>query len=404
GDGVKIITAKATDTAGQDSPTTSGYEIVLDTTAPEKPVFTAKDDEGRIIDPIASGSMMVEDTTPTLFGTGEIGAFVTIYDNFVPIDSIPVDQNGDWTWTPSTPLSEDFHSLIVTLTDPAGNMSDPSDALDFVIGMIPSNRIWDDYGPVTGDIPNYGITDDTTPTFSGTGAAAGDVITIYVDNEKYGSVTVDSSGNWSYSPTLTEGGHAITLTTTDGTGNEGSPSNPFYLTVDTQGSLFFASEINSIEDDDGAESGIITADGNDDAFHLSGDENDMLIYRLLDTEDKTGGNAYDPIADFEIAPSGENADAEPINLRDLLDLDNQPGFTGSAETTPASDDSGAAGLNENIGNLEKYLNATNDGNNTVSSVDLDSAGITHAMIDPIAPNNSETDLATLLTNQQLVLY
>ncbi|MEZ1280504.1 Ig-like domain-containing protein, partial [Enterobacter hormaechei] len=44
------------------------------------------------------------DTTPTLSGTGTAGDTVTIYNNGVKIGDAVVDNTGNWTWTPSTPL------------------------------------------------------------------------------------------------------------------------------------------------------------------------------------------------------------------------------------------------------------------------------------------------------------
>lgn len=35
----------------------------------------------------------------------------------------PVDDNGNWTFTPDTPLSDGVHNLTLTQTDAAGNVS-----------------------------------------------------------------------------------------------------------------------------------------------------------------------------------------------------------------------------------------------------------------------------------------
>ena len=48
-------------------------------------------------------------------------------------------------------------------------------------------------------IENGGVTDDTTPTFNGTGEV-GDTIIIRDGEEEIGRVEVDSEGNWSFTP------------------------------------------------------------------------------------------------------------------------------------------------------------------------------------------------------------
>ncbi|MDL2330345.1 Ig-like domain-containing protein, partial [Desulfosarcina sp. OttesenSCG-928-A07] len=343
GDGIKNITAKATDAAGQDSPETGVYPIFLDTTAPSKPAVPgAWDDQGPVTGPIKPGDT-TDDTTPTLSGTGDPGDTVIIKDGTDIIGSSTVDKDGNWTWTPTDPLEEGSHSVTTEVTDPAGNTSPPSNPLEFEVDssdvIVSITKAIDDYGKVKGDVANKGITDDqtptlvgkgtpgatvaiydtaspsvaigsalikadgswsvdlntqsegthtykavatnaagttgeasftltiditppqtpgldaviddvgiiqgpvdpggvtddTTPTFEGSGATPGDVITIYDNGQEHGSVVVDPDGTWTYTPTspLEEGEHDITITATDPAGNESGESPPFNVTVDT---------------------------------------------------------------------------------------------------------------------------------------------------------------------------
>ncbi|WP_284337765.1 hypothetical protein, partial [Comamonas sp. NoAH] len=82
-EGEHKFTAKATDSAGQDSPLTGEYAVVVDTTAPAKPAVMAADDNvGDVKGSIEAGET-TDDATPTLSGKGQAGETVTIYDNGV---------------------------------------------------------------------------------------------------------------------------------------------------------------------------------------------------------------------------------------------------------------------------------------------------------------------------------
>ena len=110
-DGEKKITAVAENAAGQRSPSTGEYPIVLDTVAPEKPSFTAEDDVGEQTGPINSGDT-TDDRTPTFEGTGDAGDTIKLYDNGDLIGETTVQPDGTWTFTPSTPLADlTFSSL-----------------------------------------------------------------------------------------------------------------------------------------------------------------------------------------------------------------------------------------------------------------------------------------------------
>lgn len=81
----------------------------------------------------------------------------------------------------------------------AGNTGIPSAGFTLTVDNLPPTKpepptITDDANPITGIITN-GITNDTTPTFSGTGSA-GDVIAIYLDGrtEPLGTATVGADG------------------------------------------------------------------------------------------------------------------------------------------------------------------------------------------------------------------
>jgi hypothetical protein len=99
------------------------------------------------------------------------------------------------------------------------------------------------------------ITNDTTPTLSGSGLTAGDYVYIYDGATLIGAALVDGSGNWTWTLTsgdttmagapadqltyaaagtgLSAGAHTITYRVGDTAGNESAASPALNLTVDT---------------------------------------------------------------------------------------------------------------------------------------------------------------------------
>ena len=85
----------------------------------------------------------------------------------------------------------------------------------------------DDVSPGTGIIASNGSTNDTRPTFNGTGEV-GATVHVIVDDVEIGTAVVNAQGNWTFTPTtaLGEGPHTITFNATDAAGNTGVPLPP----------------------------------------------------------------------------------------------------------------------------------------------------------------------------------
>ena len=200
GDGEQVITAKAQDAAGRHSEETAAVSVTLDTTAPEQPgMVIAEDSTGPVTGPIEPGSV-TDETQPTLSGSGEPGDTVSILDNGEEIGTATVDENGNWTFTPEQPLENGDHSISVVITDAAGNVGEPSEALDFVVDSTPAfvtiDMALDQVESSTGEVANGGITNDRQPTLVGT-ATAGALVILSEAGLVLGSVVADAEGNWS---------------------------------------------------------------------------------------------------------------------------------------------------------------------------------------------------------------
>lgn len=131
------------------------------------------------------------------------------------------------------------HTLTVTATDAAGNVSAPTTGFVIVVdASAPAapviSSIVDDVGTVTGAITGGNPTNDTRPTLNGT-AEANATVRIYDGTTLVGTVTADANGNWTLpqtSTTLTEGQHNFTATATDAAGNTSAASPVTSITVD----------------------------------------------------------------------------------------------------------------------------------------------------------------------------
>jgi len=217
-DGDHTITATATDPAGNTSDPSPPVDITVDTTAPAAPVIT---------DP-AQGDV-TNDATPPITGTAEPGSTVDItIDGVVVAEDVPVDGNGNWTWTPESPLDDGEHTVTVTATDEAGNTSVPSAPVTFEVDTTAPEA------PVITSPADGDVTNEATPDITGTGEP-GATVNVSVDDTLIGTTTVNPDGSWTLTPTepLADGPHTVEATQTDEAGNESPASTPVDFTVDT---------------------------------------------------------------------------------------------------------------------------------------------------------------------------
>ncbi|EJD2344577.1 BapA prefix-like domain-containing protein, partial [Salmonella enterica] len=235
GDGAHLLTARANDPAGNESPESISFTLRVDTQAPDAPQILSAaitSGEGEVL--LANGSI-TNQRMPTLSGTGEPGAIITLYNNGAVLDTVQVNPQGSWTYPLTSNLSEGLNVLTATATDAAGNSSPTSGVFSVTLDTLPPAQpdaplISDNVAPVIG---NNGATNDTTPTFSGTGEI-GSTIILYNNGSEIGRTTVGDNGSWNFTPAaLTPGTYIITVTETDVAGNISPPSASVTFAVDT---------------------------------------------------------------------------------------------------------------------------------------------------------------------------
>lgn len=238
GDGTHLLTARASDPAGNESPDSVSVTLRVDTQAPDAPQILSAVIAGGDGDVLLANGSITNQRMPTLSGAGEPGALITLYNNGVFLDTVRVDPQGAWTYPLTRNLSEGLNILTATATDAAGNSSPTSGVFSVTLDTLPPPQpdvplVSDNVAPVLGNIGNNGATNDATPTFSGTGEA-GSTIILYNDGNELGRTTVGDNGRWDFTPAaLTQGIYIITVTETDVAGNISLPSASITFVVDT---------------------------------------------------------------------------------------------------------------------------------------------------------------------------
>lgn len=239
GEGTHTFTVVATDPQGNVSTSSNSYTVIVDLTPPAVPVLSSVNDNvaGGTVGNLTAGQV-TNDATPTLTGTGVDGSTIHILSNGAEIGTATV-IGGAWTFTP-TGLADGVYNIRINATDPAGNVSANSPVFSFTVDTTPPaapvlTTVQDDVGPVTGNVPDNGFTNDNRPTFNGTGEI-GATITLLSDGQPFGTAVVNAQGNWTFTPTaaMTDGPHTVTISATDVAGNPSTTNTTFTLTVDTQ--------------------------------------------------------------------------------------------------------------------------------------------------------------------------
>jgi hypothetical protein len=118
--------------------------------------------------------------------------------------------------------------------------------------------------------------------------------------------------------------------------------------------------------------------GND--ILIGGAGSDTAVYRLLLSNDATGGNGTDTWKDFHKGNLTTDTEADKIDIRELLDS------------------------TANMGNISQYVFTTYDSvnNKTVVQIDRDGSGGTYVKTDLLILENVNTTLEELLQNHQLI--
>ena len=249
-DGTYPVTATLTDAAGNTSTPSAAFNITLDRGTPGAPgvldLITSSDSGTN------SGDNITNDTTPTISGAAvEPGATITLYDTdgTTVLGTTVADGSGNWSITPSVPLTDGLHSFTTKQTDISGNTSLASGPLDVTIDTgVPGTPSAPDLtaSSDTGLSNSDDYTNETAPEFA-VSVPASHTASLYVDGVKVPATLV--GGVLAPDNPVGDGPHTITYTVTDPAGNESSQSPGLAITIDTVATA--APVINSIPENSG---------------------------------------------------------------------------------------------------------------------------------------------------------
>ncbi|WP_247883009.1 beta strand repeat-containing protein, partial [Azospirillum brasilense] len=209
-------------------------QVRIDTPIPAKPVGTAL--SGLSDSGASATDRLTNVTRPTLSGTAEPNATVTVMVDGKAVGTTVADENGFWVHRLQTALTDGTHSVTTTATNRFGIVSDPSDALvvviDTAVPVTPAPSVTS--ATVAGATAGERISGIATPTLAGT-TEAGSTVSLLVDGKIAGTAVADVNGAWTFQFTaaLADGTHSLQVQATDRAGNVSSLSAATTLTIDT---------------------------------------------------------------------------------------------------------------------------------------------------------------------------
>ncbi|HHU0771843.1 TPA: Ig-like domain-containing protein [Enterobacter hormaechei subsp. xiangfangensis] len=236
-DGDASVQVSVTNVNGNSA--SAGREYSVDATAPTVSIEIVSDNN------IINAAEAQQDLVVNGVSNAEAGQTVTVTLNGVDYTTT-VQANGSWSVTvPSADIgaiTDGSYTITAAVADKAGNpaLADRDVLVDTTVPQLTINTVSDD------DVINSAEhAQALIVTGSVTGAAAGDVVTVTINNKDY-TATLDASGRWSVGvpaadvSALTAGDNTITAALTDKAGNSNSTTHEVevnltapVLTIDT---------------------------------------------------------------------------------------------------------------------------------------------------------------------------
>lgn len=149
------------------------------TTIPNAPVIANIDDNVGTVTGNLTNGKTTDDTTPTLSGTAQPNATITLYNNGVLMGTVTANASGNWSFT--TPvLSEGPHAFTATASNGSGTSpisTSTTVIVDLTAPTAPTGTFNADGSVLTGS------------------AEAGSTVTIRLADNSTVTATADSNGS-----------------------------------------------------------------------------------------------------------------------------------------------------------------------------------------------------------------
>ncbi|CAD5109273.1 Ig-like domain-containing protein [Zestomonas carbonaria] len=143
-----------------------------------------------------------------------------------------VGGDGRWSVAPDTPLA-DGTRLSATVVNSDGKESSPAQGIVDAVAEKPTFQVTDDVGAYQGVLADGAVTDDTTPTFTGTAEPGAKVEIRDASGGQLAVAVATADGRWTATlPVQSTGEHQYRVTQTDVLGNVSEPAS-ITLTIDT---------------------------------------------------------------------------------------------------------------------------------------------------------------------------
>ncbi|QHI57781.1 Ig-like domain-containing protein [Enterobacter hormaechei] len=229
-DGDASVQVSVTNVNGNSA--SAGREYSVDATAPTVSIEIVSDNN------IINAAEAQQDLVVNGVSNAEAGQTVTVTLNGVDYTTT-VQANGSWSVTvPSADIgaiTDGDYTITAAVADKAGNpaSADRDVLVDTTVPQLTINTVSDD------DVINSAEhAQALIVTGSVTGAAAGDVVTVTINNKDY-TATLDTSGRWSVGvpaadvSALAAGDYTITAALTDKAGNSNSTTHEVEVNLTT---------------------------------------------------------------------------------------------------------------------------------------------------------------------------
>ncbi|MCB9596210.1 MAG: hypothetical protein H6719_26040 [Sandaracinaceae bacterium] len=210
GEGEHTVSASTTDAAGRTASDT--HTFTVDTTPPALSILSPEEGE------------RLASARPAISGTGEPGTVVEVLVDGAVVGTVVVGDDGTWSYTPTSDLSDGAHTIVARATDAAGNEASEMRDIEIDTGMGPATAV----SILT---PTDGATLTIDPPVVGGTAPPGSSVEILIDGVVVATVIADLDGNWSYRPAspLGDGEHVVLVNATTPSGDRASDSVRFEI-------------------------------------------------------------------------------------------------------------------------------------------------------------------------------